>query len=390
MKKKILFVANIHKHFRAFHIPYIEYLKREGYEVHVAANDPDTLVPEADKQYNLPINRNPFSRKNLKAIAELKAIIDIEKYSLIHCHTAMGSVVARIAAMAFRKSGMLKVLYTAHGFHFYKGSPKLYWLLYYPMEKYLTKHTDGLITINTEDYEFIKTKGNPLTAYFRIPGIGVNGKRFNTVTTVEKNEIRSRQGYQTTNFIMIYAAEFIHRKNHQFLIEALAKHKEDFPNFKLLFCGRGQLKEEMENLVKQNNLENTITFLGYRTDIDELYKMADVGVSSSRQEGLGLNLIEEMMCGLPILATKDRGHNEIVISGENGYLFEQGNTAAFIKYLKLLYNNTILREKMGEKAFERSQKFEITNSLSEMDKIYKQFLRDNNIHINQLQANIKN
>jgi len=147
MKGKVLFVANIHKHFKAFHLPYIQLLKELGYEVHVCANDGTTEIYQADKQFNLPINRSPFSLSNIYATRQLKKIIAQEQYQLIHCHTAMGSVVARIAARVFRK-GCVKVLYTVHGFHFYKGSPGHYWWMYYPMEKYLSRFTDAIITID--------------------------------------------------------------------------------------------------------------------------------------------------------------------------------------------------------------------------------------------------
>ena len=374
MKKKILFVANIHKHFRAFHIPYIEYLKSIGYEVHVAANDSETQINEANKQFNIPINRNPFSVNNVKAIRQLEKIIEKENYCLIHCHTAMGSVVARIAARKFRLKGSLKVLYTAHGFHFYKGSPIHYWLSYYPVEIILTRFTDAIITINDEDYQLIKKHKSKNCEVFKIPGIGVNKNRFNPVGLQDKIDLRRKNGFQINDFILVYAAEFIHRKNHDFIIDAAIELKEKIPNVKILFAGRGELIQVCKNKVLKLNLSNVVHFLGFRNDIDEVFKMADIGISSSRQEGLGLNLIEEMMCELPILATQDRGHKEIVTHGENGFLFAQGNKQEFIKYLKELYTNEDQRLVMGTKALNSSYKFEVSNSLSEMSSIYKKYL----------------
>ena len=157
MTKKILFVASIHKHFLAFHLPYINWLKDNGCIVHVAANGTDK-VPNVDKQWNVCIERNPFSLNNIKAVNCLKKIIEENSYDLVHCHTAMGAVVARLAARENRNRGITKVLYTAHGFHFFKGSPKRYWLMYYPMEKFLLKYTDGIITINNEDYNLVILK----------------------------------------------------------------------------------------------------------------------------------------------------------------------------------------------------------------------------------------
>jgi len=135
--KKVLFVATIHKHFQVFHIPYIKWFKDHGYEVHIAANNSiDADVPYIDKKHNICIERNPFNKNNIKAIKELKKLVEEEQYCLVTCHTAMGAVVARLACKDARKEFGLKLLYTAHGFHFFKGAPRKYWMMYYPMEKY--------------------------------------------------------------------------------------------------------------------------------------------------------------------------------------------------------------------------------------------------------------
>jgi glycosyltransferase EpsD len=372
MNKKVLFTASIAKHFLRFHLPYLKWFKEEGYEVHIACDGAED-VPFTDKKWIVPFVRSPFSTGHIKAYKVLKEIIDREQYHLVHCHTPMASIVTRLAAKETRKKGT-KVLYTAHGFHFYNGAPLINWLTYYPVEIFTSAYADAIITINGEDYERIRKKGNKKTNYFLIPGIGVEKSKFYPVDQVKRRNIRIDKNFTENDFIAIYAAEFIPRKNHQFLIETIAKHKGDFPDLKVLFCGRGVLKDKLEMLVKEKNLETVFLFMGFRNDIDELFKMADLGVSASKQEGLGLNLIEEMMCNLPILATEDRGHKEIVISGENGFLFEQENKEEFIAYLKELYTNKEMRKIFGKNAQELSQKFEITNSLNAMSKIYKNFL----------------
>ena len=151
--KKVLFVAHVDSHIRHFHIPYLKYFKEKGYEVHVVtSNDENETFPYCDVKHVISIKRNPFKMDNIKAIKQLKKIINDEKFDLIHCHTPMGGVITRLAAKKVRKNGT-KVFYTAHGFHFYKGAPKINWMIYYPIEKYLSKYTDVLITINHEDYE---------------------------------------------------------------------------------------------------------------------------------------------------------------------------------------------------------------------------------------------
>lgn len=372
MKKKVLFTASIAKHLLRFHLPYLEWFKDHGYEVHIAC-DGDEEVPFTDKKWTVPFVRSPFSSGHFKAFKSLKAIIDQEQYTLIHCHTPMASIVTRLAAKEARLRGT-KVLYTAHGFHFFKGSPIINWLTYYPVEILTSGYADAIITINTEDFELIKAKGNSKTEYFLIPGIGVDSEKFFPISDYMKNNLRAEIGFAKNDFIAVYAAEFIERKNHKFIIEALAVAKNKFPKLKVLFCGRGKLKEEMEALVKKYNLEATIIFMGFRNDVDQLYKIADIGISSSKQEGLGINLVEEMMCGLPILATVDRGHKEIVSPRENGFLFEQENKQEFLKYLNLVYSDIDTRKIMRQKSIKMADKFEISNSLAEMSSIYKKFL----------------
>ena len=371
-KKKILFTASIAKHILRFHLPYLEWFQQQGFETHVACAG-DEKIPFTDHQWNVPFIRSPFSLGHVKAYKELKKIIELNNYELINCHTPMASLVTRRAAARSRQNGT-KVLYTAHGFHFYNGASMINWLTYYPIELYATKWADAIITINNEDFERIKSKGSPKTDYYIIPGIGVNGRRFSPVSTEEKLTLREKKGFAPDDFLLVYAAEFIDRKNHKFIIESVPEIIKSAPDIKFLFCGRGELKEEMEALVNKMGINDYVKFLGFRDDIEEIFKVSDIGISSSRQEGLPINLVEVMMCGLPVLATVERGHKEIIVPGENGFMFGQGNTQELVKYLTILYNDENLRKAFGSRSITIAANFEIKNSLSEMAKIYKKYL----------------
>lgn len=373
MKIKILFVANIHKHFKAFHIPYIKWLKSEGYEVHVAANDGSTLIEEAHKQFNIPINRNPFSWSNLKAINQLQQIIKKEGYHLVHCHTAMGSVVARLAAKPFKKNG-LKVLYTAHGFHFFKGSSKKYWLLYYPVEKYLSKFTDALIVINEEDYNLVKNKMPSIHHLFLIPGVGINTRKFESINCTETHTLKLKNGYSPNTFLILYIAEFIPRKNHIFLLSAAKELSKTLENFKIILAGRGAKLEQIKQQSLDLNISQFIDFLGFRTDIGEIICMCDIGVSVSKQEGLPMNVAEEMYAGKPVVASKIRGHTDLIDHLKTGFLFDPFNTTDFVNYIIQLSKDKQQFENMSKASRIKAQKFEINNCMAQMKIIYKQFL----------------
>ncbi len=371
--KKVLFISTVlEQHIEAFHKPYITWFKNHGYEVHVIANAYGKPFDLCDKLYDVAIQRSPYSPKNIPAFFKVRKIINKEKYDLITCHTPMGGVIARLAAKKARKNGT-KVLYTAHGFHFYKGSPARYWILYYTMEKLLANKADCIITINDEDYSLAKRKfETKKTAVEKIDGIGVNLERFSPVSEEEKERLKEEKGYGG-KFLLIYAAEFNFNKNHKFLIDAASVLCKKYPDIKFLFCGKGEEFEEDKAYAEEKGVSGYIDFLGFRKDMPDLYKMSDILSISSRREGLPLNLIEGMAAGLPAVATKIRGQTDAVTHGENGFLFDPGDTDAFIEYVGRLHDDPLLYAEMSKAAVKSVKKFDIENTLLQMEKIYRKY-----------------
>lgn len=365
--KKVLFVATVDSHIRHFHIPYLKYFKDNGYEVHVAtANDENESFNYCDKKHTITFERSPFKINNLKAIEQMKKLLNDEKYDIVHCHTPMGGVVTRIAAKEARKNGT-KVFYTAHGFHFFKGSPLLNWIVYYPVEKWLSKYTDVLITINKEDYEYAKKfKAKRVE---RIDGIGVDDRRFKfNVSEEEKEHLRKEFGINSKDIVLTYVAELIPRKNQFLMIDAMKEIVNKTPNVKLLLVGTGILKEEYENKIKEFGLENNVILTGYRKDVPKIFRITDIVVSTSKQEGLPINLVEAQMSGLPVIATNVRGNNEVVKNSENGYLVESKDD--LMEKIILLSNDKKTKERMSKKALENSKKYTLEKALNQMIEIY--------------------
>lgn len=370
--KKVLIIAHVISHIKAFHIPYIEWFKSKGYEVHVLTNAQGAELPCCDKLYDLDIERSPFSLKNLKAIKEAKKIIDAEGYELVHCHTPMGGVIGRLSSIKARKNGT-KVLYTAHGFHFYKGAPIINWLLYYTVEKILSFFTDCIITINEEDYrKASKSFATKKTAVEKISGVGVDISKFSPLTKEEKQNLKKEYGYDG-KLLLIYAAEFIKRKNHKFLIDAISEISKAHPNVKLLFCGTGILFEQMQEYAKEKGVYDFIDFLGYRTDMPDLYGISDCILTSSYQEGLATNVIEGMATGLPAVATDIRGHRDVVENGKNGYLFKVDDTEEFVNAVKKLIDSEERYNAFSENAIIRAKDFNLENSIKQTEAIYKKY-----------------
>lgn len=315
--KKILYVATITEHFYYFHLPSMKMFKELGWQVDVAAHG-DVKLPYCDNRYEISIKRSPADKDNLNAYRDLKKIIKDNKYDIVHCHTPMGGILARFAARSLRKSGT-KVIYTAHGFHFYKGAPKLNWMIFYPIELFMSFMTDCLITINDEDFQFAK-KHLKAKDICRVNGVGYNSDRYFPVGEEEKYKIREELGYSRDEKLLIYVAEMNANKNQGMLIRALKILDEKHGDVRLLIAGADNFNGEYPRLAKELRVDTKIEFLGHREDINDLLHASDIAVGSSIREGLPVNVMEALASGLPVVLSDNRGHRVLGINGKNGYV----------------------------------------------------------------------
>ncbi len=363
--KKVLVTATVDSHILAFHTPYLQYFKEKGYEVHVATNG-TAAVPYCDVKHTVTFERSPFKPNNIKAIRQLKKVIDTEQFDIIHTHTPMGSVVTRLAAMHARKKLRTRVIYTAHGFHFFKGAPLQNWLIFYPVEKLLARKTDTLITINKEDYALAKKKFKTDVRF--VAGVGIEPKKFDFVmTAANKSALRKTLGLQDTDFVMIYPAELSKRKRQTWLIKALKDTLLANPSMHLLLPGKDSLNGQCQALAKELHLENNVHFLGFRNDIPRLLTISNVAVSAARQEGLPVNIMEAMYIGLPVVATNCRGNADLVNGKANSHLVATNDSLAVAEAVVSVRNNGNESVKGQDDATE----YCIANILPEVAKIYE-------------------
>lgn len=371
---KVLFVATVRSHIGQFHMPFIRELKAHGVEVHAAFKDnsedkPGLDLSAIDKTFEVPFERQPLKLANLKAYKVLKEIIDENDYDAVHCHTPMGAVIARLAARKARKKGT-KVIYTAHGFHFFKGASKKNWLMFYPIEKYLSKYTDCLVTINSEDYELAKERGFKAGLIRKVHGVGVELDRFKAADSAQKSRLRAEYGYSDDDFIIIYPADLSVRKNQPMLFDALAEVVRNNGNVKLLLPGQPIRLDEYKLMVKERGIEENVEFLGYRRDINNLVGLSDLSAASSFQEGLPINIIEAMAMGNAVVATDVRGNNDAVKDGVNGYLVKVGDSGAMAdRIIELMCDRQKLCE-FGKNGLDAVTVYSTENVNREMLAIY--------------------
>lgn len=346
-RTKILLVANVAKeHVNKFHIPTIKYLQAQGWQVDVACSV-DTEVPAGDHIYSMSWKRSPFTPNTLKSIKELKKLIAENDYDIIYCHTPVGGLVARVAARAARKKGV-KVVYCAHGLHFFDGAPLINWLIFYPMEKWMAKMTDIFITINPEDYERVKKNFNQKMTVKMIHGIGVNFDRLDIENPKNVRKVyRTEMGIPQDVEVLIYVAEILKNKNQQMLIYALKELHDKGRKMYLLLPGPDHSKGEYNKLAEELDLKGYVKFLGWRSDIGQLMAASDLCVASSIREGFGINLVEALYCHLPVVAVTNRGHRAIIKDGENGYLIPMNDSKGMADKVIEVMDNKELYDRLA-------------------------------------------
>lgn len=381
--KKVLIVASVVSFIEWFNKENIDFLLTDRKcEVHIACNFDYMNDTDADRTrryieklksdgvvlHNIHFARNPVSKENVSAYKQLSDIIESTHFDLIHCHTPAVSMMTRIAARKARKTGTV-VMYTCHGFHFHNSSSKKNWLIYYPIEKYLSRYCDYLVTINKEDYKRAKTFHCKNVRY--IPGVGVDINKIANLS-VNREEKRASIGVPNDAIMLISAGELIERKNHEVIIRAVAKINN--PKMYYVIAGKGPLKEYLSNLAEKSGVTNRVIFLGFRTDIYELYRIADVSAFPSKIEGLGLSGIEAMAAGIPLIASDVHGILDYVIDGKTGYAVNPTDVDGFAEAISKLSDDSELRMSMKQNCIEAVKPFEISNALNVMWGIYKEIL----------------
>ena len=368
---KILFISNISNRISSFVTASISAAHSLDIVFYQASNwkrVAKTQIVAYEKEYDIKIkniqtSRNPFSTANLTAYKELVEFINQEKIDYIHCNTPIGGLLGRLVG---KKCKVKKVIYQAHGFHFYKGAPLKNWLLYYPVEKWLARYTDALITINQEDYELAKRKmklRNGGKVYY-VPGVGVNLEKFSHATAAKMTK-RRELGIPDDAVLLLSVGELNHNKNHETVIRAIAD-----MNVYYIIAGQGELHQHLKDLIDSLNLQDRVKLLGFRRDVKELYEAADIFVFPSFREGLSVSVMEAMASGLPCVASKIRGNTDLLENTGGGFLCDPHDASEFAEKIEFLAADVELREKMGRANLMTIQKFSTETVIQEMQNIY--------------------
>ncbi|PKM53430.1 MAG: glycosyltransferase family 1 protein [Firmicutes bacterium HGW-Firmicutes-5] len=377
--KRALMMASVASMISAFNRDNIKILQNLGYQVDIACNFEhgndssrergiayrNEVEAQGIKTYQLPVSRSITEIKDIIiSYRFMKKICEENHYDIVHCHSPIGGVIARLACRGERKNGT-KVVYTAHGFHFYKGAPKKNWLVYYSIEKWVSRFTDLLITINKEDYERAQTFKAKRVVY--IPGIGVDTGKFRNVE-INRTQKRTELKISEDVVVLLSIGELIERKNHKTALKAVSNLNSS--NYVYLICGEGKLDSYLKDLTEKLGIENKVRFLGYRRDIPEICVAADIFIFPSYQEGLPVAVMEAMSAGLPIICSSIRGNTDLIKSELGGFLNQPEDTMGLAQSIDRLINNHELRKKMGDVNSNEAFKYDKKNVNAIMEELY--------------------
>lgn len=372
--KKILFVTHNGRFLVQFELNDIRILQDMGYEVHCATNfKGESMRVDAEQTlkehgvicHQIDIERSPLKMwQNTRAYSQLKSLLRSGDFAGVHCHTPMGGVIGRLAASATHTA---PVIYTAHGFHFYKGCPLKNRLIYQTAETFLARYTDAQITINQED--FAAAQKFPLRgkAYY-VPGIGVDVKKISSVQ-VDRATKRAELGIPQDAFVFISVGELNENKNHATVIRTLAK--ADIPNSYYLICGEGKLKQQHFELAQKLGISEKVKLLGFRTDVSEILRACDCFVFPSFREGLSVSLMEAMAAGLPCIASRIRGNVDLLENSR--YLFEPADESELCQLLKDVANGVQIEQECAQNR-EMLKRYDTENVSEYMKCVYMEVL----------------
>ncbi|HJC48626.1 MAG TPA: glycosyltransferase family 4 protein [Candidatus Lachnoclostridium pullistercoris] len=375
--KKALLVTHVSGFVPQFEMGNVKILQDMGYEVHYASNYRNPSYGDDNRRldgtgiirHQVDFERSPYSLKNVTAYRQLKQVMEEERFELVHCHNPMSGVITRLAAHA---TNTRPVIYTAHGFHFYKGAPLKNWLFYYPVEYLLSFYTDQQICINLEDFKRAKRYFHAGMVNY-VPGVGIDIKKIRKVQ-IDAGKKRKDLGLPEQAIVLVSAGELITRKNHEIVIRALKTMKDR--RFVYVICGHGELDTYLKGVTRDLQVEDQVFFLGYRTDILEIYKASDICVFPSFQEGLPVALMEAMAVGLPVICSDIRGNTDLIDSN-GGILVNPIDEEAYTNAIVKLGEDKHLRKMMGEYNWKKAEKFDAEKVRDVMLEIYGEVLKRN-------------
>ena len=369
--KKILVIATTDNMIWQFLLPHIKHLQSRGNTVECVCAKTGFWFDDIKAQtgvnvFNIDFKRNPISLKNLKGYSQLKKLQKERQYDVVYCQQPVGAVMGRLIGKKFK----IPVIYTAHGFHFFKGCPIVNKLVYKTVEKWLSKYTNTLITINQEDYD--NAKKMKAKQVYKISGIGVDKNKFES-DCFDKKEFKKSLGLGNSDKVVLTIAEFIPRKNYSTMLKTIKNLTEKDKTIKFVSCGKGELESDIKNQAEQLGIKENCLFLGFRKDVSKIIQVSDVFFLPSYQEGLTRSVMESMAFGLPCVVSNVRGNRDLIKDNINGFACDPTDDTSFSQKIDLLLTDKKLYSQISKQNKLEVKQYMIDSVIKQLDVIYNNF-----------------
>ena len=368
--KKIMLVSTTDNMIWQFLMPHIKHLESLGNTVECFCAKTGFWFDELKEKHNLTMHemdfgRNPLKIKNFKAYKKLVAIQKEKNFDVVYCQQPVGGMMGRLIGKKIK----IPVIYTAHGFHFFKGCPLVNSLIYKPVEKWLARYTDVLITINEEDYQnALKMKAKKV---FKINGIGIDSNKMKT-EDFDKLAFKKELGLNENDKVVTTISEINQNKNYITMLKAVKTLVEKDKSIKFVSCGTGVWKDKILAFAKELNIENNCLFLGFRKDVSKILQITDVFMHASFREGLTLSVMEAMSLGVPCVVSNVRGNRDLVVDGKGGFVVEPEDDANFAEKISQILNNAEMEKEFQAFNKDYSKQYYIENVITQLAEIYKE------------------
>lgn len=371
---KMLLVTTVPITLRTFLLPYAEHFRRLGWTVDCLTREEegfDALAPHFDTVHAIAWSRKPWELGNaVSMVRSLERLLREGRYDVVHTHTPIASFITRLAAR--RRAAWpvaSRVVYTAHGFHFFTGNSPWRNALYGGLERLAAPWGDHLVTINSEDHQAALTRlGLPASGVSFFPGIGLDTTAY---AGVDGGPVREELRIPVDTKVFLMVAEFNPLKNHLGMLEAMARLGRQ--DCYLLFAGVGPQFEACQARARQLGIEPFVRFLGYRRDVPRLLAAADALVLPSFREGLPRCILEAMSVGTPVIGADIRGIRDLLADG-CGLLVPPGDVTGWRDALERLASDPELGASLAANARQRVGDYDIGRLLALHQALYRELL----------------
>lgn len=312
---KLLIATTIPGTLLAFLLPYADHFRRLGWRVDALANGAagcEGCVARFDRAWDATWSREPLAARNAtEAPRQIRELVAREGYDVVHVHTPVAGFVTRLALRGLRRGG-LKVVYTAHGFHFQDPFTLDRTAVFRALEHAAARWSDRLVVINRDDERAAARMIDPARIRY-MPGIGLDLARYAPASAETRARWRATLGVGPGQPVLTAVAELIPRKRHEDLLRAFAALAR--PDAVLALAGSGPLEAALRAQAEALGIASQVRFLGWQADVEGLMGSSDAVLLVSAQEGLPRSVMEAMAVGVPVIATDIRGNRDLLAGG---------------------------------------------------------------------------